>query len=420
MRVPPSFFREPPVEGLLQRAAKAAAVPMCLHGGDGLRIAGWGECESCRWINELLEGKSACRDARRDAAELAKRQHIPVTFVCHLGYTCVIVSALEDTGYTVVFGPYIPLEASGEIEHVVKRGVVNLRGVSVDAKKLPFSLEDVRLAPQGAVHAVAEWLVEGLKTALAAYVKADSQEEEEADAIVPTSLSSAGAERRKSKSNRYPAIVALSLLCGRDKDAQRYLAEALSEYSGTAGDIRTRVIKVLSDILHEITRMGGDSEKGWLAYKEFIAASHAVEDGGQLQAGAGRMFRLIARACASHFDSSAVYMKSVTARMHEKYPEEKLLTELARDNHVAPSTITRMLEKLTGAKFSEVLGHIRVFHAKQLLRDTTLSATEIAEQVGIHDQSNFGKLFKQYCGITPGAYRARHQKQGVSASRKRG
>ena len=47
----------------------------------------------------------------------------------------------------------------------------------------------------------------------------------------------------------------------------------------------------------------------------------------------------------------------------------------------------------------------RVQEAKQLLRETTLSITEIAFELGFTSSQYFSIVFKRYTGLTPTAYR---------------
>jgi len=68
------------------------------------------------------------------------------------------------------------------------------------------------------------------------------------------------------------------------------------------------------------------------------------------------------------------------------------------------------LRRKFGMSFSEYVNRLRIDRAKDLLRRTQLNATQIAQRLGISDQSNFGKLFKRFEGITPLEYRERFGK----------
>ncbi|WP_206367108.1 AraC family transcriptional regulator [Sphingobacterium sp. SGG-5] len=93
----------------------------------------------------------------------------------------------------------------------------------------------------------------------------------------------------------------------------------------------------------------------------------------------------------------------------------RLLKEDARVvNHVAyyasklntsPQNLSAACKKNTNLTASEVLaGHI-IKEAKQLLRYTSNSISQVAYELGFSDKSNFSKYFKRYTGITPTGFK---------------
>jgi len=57
--------------------------------------------------------------------------------------------------------------------------------------------------------------------------------------------------------------------------------------------------------------------------------------------------------------------------------------------------------KVTGISFSEYVTRIRISRARELLRDTDKSVTEIAMECGFHNISNFYRLYKKHVGKPP-------------------
>lgn len=70
----------------------------------------------------------------------------------------------------------------------------------------------------------------------------------------------------------------------------------------------------------------------------------------------------------------------------------------------------RVLQKLYGKSYREMVLDIRFQAACDLLRHSNLSVREISEQVGYSTPSNFTTFFKSVRGITPGQYREEWEK----------
>ena len=68
---------------------------------------------------------------------------------------------------------------------------------------------------------------------------------------------------------------------------------------------------------------------------------------------------------------------------------------------VSPEHMSRSFKKETGFGFLEYVTIIRLKHAESLLKNTSLSVTEIAEKCGFEDSNYFSAVFKKYYGIPP-------------------
>lgn len=85
--------------------------------------------------------------------------------------------------------------------------------------------------------------------------------------------------------------------------------------------------------------------------------------------------------------------------------------ELARQLHVSPRHLSRLLKSGYGMNFREKLIRARMVQAAWLLRHTELNVSAVANEVGYTVPSSFYHVFRQYYGTTPEGYRAQHQKQ---------
>jgi len=91
--------------------------------------------------------------------------------------------------------------------------------------------------------------------------------------------------------------------------------------------------------------------------------------------------------------------------IEQHYNEPVSLDDIARLVYLSPSYISTAFKLQVGVSFSAYLIQVRLDKAKELLKDTVLNISEIAQQVGYTDVKHFSKLFKKIAGINPIEYR---------------
>ena len=89
------------------------------------------------------------------------------------------------------------------------------------------------------------------------------------------------------------------------------------------------------------------------------------------------------------------------------------LADLAREQGLTPSTLTRILKRRTGCTFTELLHTARFNRAVTLLTETELSVADIAVRVGYENTAFFYRRFERLYGCTPGEYRRRNARSPV-------
>ena len=67
--------------------------------------------------------------------------------------------------------------------------------------------------------------------------------------------------------------------------------------------------------------------------------------------------------------------------------------------------VSKIFKEQIGCNFSSYLTEKRIDAAKELLKNTSLSISDIAQQVGYIDSPTFIKNFKRVMKMTPGTYR---------------
>jgi AraC-like DNA-binding protein len=87
------------------------------------------------------------------------------------------------------------------------------------------------------------------------------------------------------------------------------------------------------------------------------------------------------------------------------------LDDLAKKAHLSKYHFCRLFKKCTGLSPLEFVKIIRISKAKELLRKKNYTVSEVAEEVGFNDLSNFERQFRQITGITPSSYRKKLQKK---------
>ena len=89
----------------------------------------------------------------------------------------------------------------------------------------------------------------------------------------------------------------------------------------------------------------------------------------------------------------------------EKNYKNCTLKDTAEHFELNANYLSNMLKKNTGFSYKDLVQHQKINAAKDLLLNSNLSTTEIANKVCYENISFFYKKFKQYCFCLPGEYR---------------
>ena len=92
--------------------------------------------------------------------------------------------------------------------------------------------------------------------------------------------------------------------------------------------------------------------------------------------------------------------------IEENYNKEDItLNSVAASVNVSPNHFSSVFKAETGQTFVEFLTNVRIEHAKELLRSTSMKSSEIGFEVGYKDPHYFSFIFKKTCGMTPKEFR---------------
>lgn len=109
----------------------------------------------------------------------------------------------------------------------------------------------------------------------------------------------------------------------------------------------------------------------------------------------------------SNQKKSSLLVSSVKEYLEQEYASNLVsLESVAEKFHKNPAYISKVFKKETGFNFSDYITQKRMAKSKILLRDMGIKIYEVAELTGYADASNFIKVFKRHCGMSPNEYRS--------------
>lgn len=81
------------------------------------------------------------------------------------------------------------------------------------------------------------------------------------------------------------------------------------------------------------------------------------------------------------------------------------LGRVAAAIHVSPFYLSHLFRDELGTTFIAYLTEVRLEEAKKLLRDTSLTVSQVSDRVGYSDASYFSRVFKKHEKVTPARFR---------------
>lgn len=186
--------------------------------------------------------------------------------------------------------------------------------------------------------------------------------------------------------NRDQKVVGIITLSDGDEEELRAIGRCIGEIQVEIGDIYGLALSA------SLSGLCDGEEKLPALYGETV--KHATSKAPDLSAGqkkTGMLVTSIREYLDREYCSNLVSLEATA--------------EYFRKN---PAYISKVFKKETGFNFSDYITQKRMARSKQLLRDMSLKIYEIAEMTGYADASNFIKVFKKHCGMSPNEYRSLH------------
>jgi two-component system response regulator YesN len=97
--------------------------------------------------------------------------------------------------------------------------------------------------------------------------------------------------------------------------------------------------------------------------------------------------------------------QEVVQMIHDRYDTDISMETCSNMLNYHPSYISKVLRQELGISFSDYLMQYRLNKAKEMLEDTEMKISEIAEKLRYNNSQNFIRSFRKMVGMTPGTYR---------------
>lgn len=99
-------------------------------------------------------------------------------------------------------------------------------------------------------------------------------------------------------------------------------------------------------------------------------------------------------------------MRPVLLYIRDNLHRSITLEDLAAAAHLEKAYFSRKFKAVSGYTPMEYLRHTRLTKARELLRYSDMSVTQIAEALGFKSLHHFSKAFHQFAGVSPMAYKS--------------
>lgn len=109
--------------------------------------------------------------------------------------------------------------------------------------------------------------------------------------------------------------------------------------------------------------------------------------------------------CAPKHHSPTDLPTAVISYVSEHFCEPLTLEQLSRELGVCRYYLSRIFTQVLHTGFHEYVNTLRIDYAKKVLLNTQDAILDVAIQCGFQNQQTFNRVFKEFCGVTPSAYR---------------
>ena len=104
--------------------------------------------------------------------------------------------------------------------------------------------------------------------------------------------------------------------------------------------------------------------------------------------------------------SNFTQINSALRYIETNYNKDISVKDIAQATGLSPDYMSKQFKNMVGVGPAEYYRNLRMAKAMEMLKNSDISITEVAEQLGFCDTSIFSRQFKQIVGVSPTAFRA--------------
>ncbi len=119
------------------------------------------------------------------------------------------------------------------------------------------------------------------------------------------------------------------------------------------------------------------------------------------------LYRLEGQSCYFQNEETGIKEKiyTITNYIHSHYSEDISLTSLADTFYISAYYLSHQFKAVTGYTVVQYIQLTRIKNAQYLLLNSDRKITQIAESAGFSSFSQFNRVFRKFCGMSPSDYK---------------
>lgn len=186
------------------------------------------------------------------------------------------------------------------------------------------------------------------------------------------------------------------------------IIEAIIRHNEERRVHRAQLVTVARTIFYELVKHGEttdvDAKRIVALEKAFLQQLEPPAGASDIRSALIRTVRTIAESARSD-PKRKLDPASVAQYIETHYMDNLHLDHMAEKLQTTPKYFSNFFKRTFAINFVEYLNKVRLHQAKQLLKNTELSISEIGEKTGYLNASTFTTTFKKHYGISPSEYR---------------